>query len=52
MGLWAGILFITAGDNAQRLSEAKKIVFYAIIGIGVAVLAFSIIAIARAILNI
>jgi len=52
MGLWAGILFITAGGDAAKLSTARNILLYAIIGIAVAILAFGIVSISRAILNI
>ncbi|MEK7520014.1 MAG: hypothetical protein AAB581_02100 [Patescibacteria group bacterium] len=50
MGLWAGILFITAGGDAAKVTTARNILLYAIIGIAVAILAFSLVAIARAFL--
>jgi hypothetical protein len=50
-GLYAGILFITAGGNEETLSKAKNILLYAIVGIVVAILAFSIVAISRSIVN-
>lgn len=52
MGLWAGILFITAGGDAAKLSTARNILLYAIIGIAVAILAFGIVAISRSIIGV
>ena len=50
MGLYAGILFITAGGNAETVTKARNILLYAIVGIAVAILAFSLVAISRAFL--
>ncbi|MEK7520016.1 MAG: hypothetical protein AAB581_02110 [Patescibacteria group bacterium] len=50
MGLYSGFLFITARDDAQQLATARKTILYAIIGIAVAVLAFSIISITKALI--
>lgn len=52
MGLWAGILFITAGGDAAKLTTARNILLYAIIGIAVAILAFSLVAISQSIFGI
>jgi len=52
MGLYAGFLFITARGEPAQLQTAKKILLYAIIGIAVAILAFSIITISKAILGL
>jgi len=52
MGLYAGILFITAGGNAETITKARNILLYAIVGIAVSILAFGLVSISRAILNI
>jgi len=43
MGLYAGFLYITARDNPERSRQAALTLSYVIIGIAVAVIAFSII---------
>jgi len=40
--LWAAILFLTAGASETAHSKAKNVLIYAIVGIAVAILAFSI----------
>ena len=42
MLLWAAIVYVTAGGSEDRVSLAKNYLIYAIVGIGVAVLAFSV----------
>jgi membrane-associated HD superfamily phosphohydrolase len=42
MLLWAAILYLTAGGSEDRLKRAKTTLIYAIVGIAVGVLAFSI----------
>jgi len=42
MLLWAAIVYVTAGGSEDRVSRAKNYLIYAIVGIGVAVLAFSV----------
>ena len=49
MGLYAGILFITAGGNAESVTKARNILLYAIVGIAVAIMSFSLVAISKAI---
>jgi len=39
MILWAAYLYVTAKDDAEQTTEAKKAIFYAAIGIVVALLA-------------
>lgn len=39
MMIWAGILFLTAEGDPQRISTAKKIVTYVVIGIATALIA-------------
>ena len=51
-GLYAGILFITAGGDDEKLTKAKNILLYSIVGIVVAILAFSIVAISKSIAGI
>jgi len=51
-GLYSGILFITAGGDDEKLTKAKNILLYAIVGIVVAILAFSIVAISKSIAGI
>lgn len=48
MGLYAGLLFITARGETAQLSTAKKTFAYAMIGVAVALVSFSIIAITKA----
>ena len=52
MGLWAGILFITAGGDATKVTTARNILLYAIVGIAVAILAFSLVAISQSVFGI
>ena len=52
MGLYAGILFITAGGNAESVTKARNILLYSIVGIAVAVLAFGLVAVSRSIFGI
>lgn len=47
MGLYSGMLFITARGNTAQLETARQILIYAVIGITVAILAFSIVTITR-----
>lgn len=51
MGLYAGYLYMTAGGNAQRVVQASRVLSFTIIGVAVAVVAFSIIAIVRTFLG-
>ncbi len=39
MVLWAGYLYVTAKDDAEQITEAKKAIFYAALGIVAALLA-------------
>lgn len=52
MGLYSGFLFITGGGDPAKLATARKIILWAIVGIAVSVLAFSIIAISRAFVGV
>ena len=52
MGLYAGVLFITAAGNAETITKARSILLYAIVGIAVAVLAFSLVAISKSVFNL
>ncbi len=42
MLLWAAILYLTAGASETAHSKAKNVLIYAIVGIAVAILAYSI----------
>ncbi|HEY4519157.1 MAG TPA: hypothetical protein VJK01_02270 [Candidatus Paceibacterota bacterium] len=50
MGLYSGFLFITARDNANQLTTARQTMMYAIIGIGVAIIAFSLVSLSKSLL--
>ncbi|MCR4322939.1 MAG: hypothetical protein NUV61_02530 [Candidatus Azambacteria bacterium] len=52
MGLYSGFLFITARGEPAQLKTARATLLWAVIGIAVAVLAFSIIAITKSILTL
>ena len=52
MGLYAGILFITAGGDAAKIEKARGILLYAIVGIVVAIIAFGLVAISKSIVGI
>ena len=47
MGLYAAFLYITARGDAKQVADAHKTLIYAMIGIVVAILAFSIVIITR-----
>jgi len=47
MGLYSGMLFITARGNTAQLETARQILIYVVIGITIAILAFSIVVITR-----
>ncbi len=51
MLLWAAILYLTAGGSEERVGRAKSYLIYAIIGIVVAVLAFSVIPFVQTVLQ-
>lgn len=42
MLLWSAILYMTAGGSEERVGKAKNYLIYAIVGIVVAVLAYSV----------
>ena len=52
MGLYAGVLFITAAGNADSITKARSILLYAIVGVAVAILAFSLVAISKSVFNL
>lgn len=52
MGLYAGFLFITARGEPAQLKTARGTLLWAIIGVAVAVLAFSIITITKSIFTL
>ena len=50
MGLYSGFLFITARDDANRLTRPKKTLFFTVIGIAVAVVSFRMVAIEKSLM--
>ena len=52
MGLYSGFLYITARDNPQQVQQAAKVLSYVIIGIAVAILAFSIVTITKQLMGL
>ena len=50
MGLYSGFLFITARDDANQITGAKKTLFFTVIGIAVAVVSFSLVAIVKSLM--
>lgn len=52
MGLYSGFLFITARDDASKMTSAKKVLVFTVIGIAAAVLSFSIVAIVKSLLAV
>jgi len=51
MLLWAAILYLTAGASETAHTKAKSVLIYAIVGIVVAVLAFSVIPFVQTVLQ-
>ncbi len=45
MLMWSGIMFLTAAGDATKISTAKKAILWAVIGIVIIVLSYSIISI-------
>lgn len=52
MGLYAGFLFITARGEAAQLKTAHQTLFWAVVGIAVAVVSFSIILLTKTIFEL
>lgn len=52
MLLWGAYTYLTAGDNAENISKAKKILVWSIIGIVFIISAALIVRIAGAVLNV
>ena len=50
MGLYSSFLFITARDDANQIINAKKTLFFTVIGIAVAIASFSIVAIVKSLM--
>ena len=50
MGLYSGFLFITALDDANQIINAKKTLFFTVIGIAVAIASFSMVAIVKSLM--
>lgn len=52
MGLYSGMLFITARGNTAQLETARQILIYTVIGISVAIVSFSIITITKTFIGV
>ena len=50
MGLYSGFPFSTGREDASRLTGAKKTLFFTVIGIAVAVVSFSLVAIVKSLM--
>ena len=52
VGLYAGFMYMTGRGEPQKVATASKMIVYAVIGIAVAVIAFSIITIVKGFLGV
>ena len=52
MGLYSGMLFITARGNTAQLETARQVLIYTVVGIVVAILAFSVVTITKTFVGI
>lgn len=52
MVIYAGFMFLTAGGDAEKISKAREALMYAVVGVVVALLARSIVPIAKALLGL
>jgi len=52
MVIYAGVMFLTAGGDAEKITKARNALMYAVIGVVVALLARSIVPIAKALLGL
>lgn len=52
MGLYAGFLYMTSRGEPQKVATAGKVIFYAVIGILVAIIAFSILSLTKTFLGV
>ena len=51
MGLYAGFLFMTASGDAEQVKTASKTFLWAIVGVAVAIITFSIIVLTKSIIG-
>ena len=47
--IWAGILFVTSGGSEQKISTAKKMLLWAVIGTGIALAGQGLVAVITAV---
>ena len=47
----AGILFLTAGGSAEKIAQAKTAVIYGVVGIAIAIIGYSIVAIVKSLVG-
>ena len=52
MAIYAGFLFVTAGDNAEKVKTARKTLMYVIIGVAVLILSKGIVTLATSFLEV
>ncbi len=50
MALYSAFLFLTATDNEEQLKKAKKTLIWSLVGVAVAIVAFSIVVFTRSLL--
>ena len=52
MAIYAGFLFVTAGDNEEKVKTARKTLMYVIIGVAVLILSKGIVTLATSFLEV
>lgn len=52
MGLYAGFLYLTSRGEPQKVSTANKVIFYAVVGVLVAIISFSLVSIINTFITI
>jgi FtsH-binding integral membrane protein len=51
VALWSAYLFLTASDNEEQLKKAKKTLIWAMVGVVVAIVAFSIVTFTKSLMS-
>ena len=51
VALWSAYLFLTASDNEEQLKKAKKTLVWAMVGVVVAIVAFSIVSFTKSLME-
>lgn len=52
MFVWAGILFISSAGNESRLSQAKKVAWYAVVGLAIGLAGTALVELIQSILGV